>query len=156
MPRQCLTDLALSHNNLGLLQSETGERGRAAEASFREAIRLQEHLLELQPDDPEPLAEPGRVVEQSQRPVRRRAAGPGGRTVPDRRLAYQTKAAAMRPGELKYQSDVALTYNNLGAVQSRAGQVAGGGRVLRAGRGDPGRIGSQRPRARNPTGTIWP
>jgi hypothetical protein len=32
-------DLALSHSNMGLLQSETGEAGRA-KASFREAIHV--------------------------------------------------------------------------------------------------------------------
>jgi len=115
-------DLALSHTNLGLLQSETGEV-KEAEASFLEAIRLQERLLDLDPNNPEcqrNLAaslnnlgalyvgrQPGRAAELYQKA-----------------LAHQTKAASLRPGELKYQSDVALTHNNLGAVQSRDGRLA--------------------------------
>lgn len=115
-------DLALSHTNLGLLQSETGQV-KEAEASFAEAIRLQERLLGLEPGNPERLRnlaaslnnlgalyvgrEPRRAVELYQKA-----------------LAYQTKAASVRPAELKYRSDVALTQNNLGAVLSRSGALA--------------------------------
>jgi eukaryotic-like serine/threonine-protein kinase len=119
---QYLSDLALANNNLGLLQSETGERANA-ETLFRDAIRLQVRLLELAPRDPELLrnlaaslnnlsalcvaAEPNRAAE-----------------LYAKALAYQTNAAAMRPDELKYRNDVAVTHNNLGAVQSRQGQAA--------------------------------
>ena len=49
---------------------------------------------------------------------------PGRRMVPEGPGATKTRAAAARPGAAKYQSDVALTYNNLGAVQSRPQQLA--------------------------------
>ncbi len=114
---QSLSDLALSHSNLGQLLSETGE-ANAAEQSFREAIQLQEELLEVEPDNPEYLRNiaasfnnlsalyvddaPDRAAELYQKALR-----------------YQTEAADGRSGELKHKSDVARTYNNLGAVQSR-------------------------------------
>ena len=118
---EVLGELALSHNNLGLLQVGTGE-AKNAEPSFREAIRLQEDLLRLDPDNPERLRnlaasfnnlstlyvddQPARAAE-----------------LYERALTDQTKAAAARPNELKYRNDVALTYNNLGAVQSSTGQL---------------------------------
>jgi hypothetical protein len=119
---QYLGDLALSHANLGLLQSETSDM-KAADASFQQAIGLQEHLLKLQPDDPEQWRNLAASLNNlgaryvAQQP--NRAA-----ELYQQALACQTKAAALRPGELKYQSDVALTYNNLAAAQSRIGQLA--------------------------------
>jgi len=78
--------------------------------------------LEVQPRDPEILrnlaaslnnlsklcvdADPGRAAQLG-----------------ERALAYQTQAAALRPEELKYRHDVAVTRDNLGAVQSRQGHV---------------------------------
>jgi eukaryotic-like serine/threonine-protein kinase len=116
-----LGELAISHNNLGLLQTETGE-AKNAEASFREAIRRQEQLLKLAPQNPEYLRnlaaslnnlsalyaadQPARAAELYQQV-----------------LAYQTQAAAAQPDDLKHPSDLALTYNNLGAVQSRMEQL---------------------------------
>ena len=50
--RAVLSDLALSHNNLGLLQSDT-EQTTAADQSFQEAIRLQEQLAARDPSEPE-------------------------------------------------------------------------------------------------------
>lgn len=115
-------DLALSYTNLGLLLSETGDT-KEAEASFREAIRLEERLLTLAPDNADNLRnlaaslnnlgalyvgrEPGRAAELYQKA-----------------LEQQTQAAALRPTELRFRSDVALTHNNLGAVQSRSGKLA--------------------------------
>jgi serine/threonine protein kinase/tetratricopeptide (TPR) repeat protein len=117
-----LSDLGLSYNNLGLLQSDTGQAAKS-ELAFREAIRLQEHLLASQPEQPDHLRnlavslnnlsklyvvdDPARAAE-----------------LYERALGYQTRAAQARPGELRYQSDVALTYNNLGVVQSRGKQYA--------------------------------
>ncbi len=119
---QFTSDLARSHGNFGLLQSETGDF-EAAETSFLRAIQLQERLLEQAPEAPEYLQElaasynnlstlyvkeqPGQAVE-----------------LYEKALGYQQKAAAARPTELQYRSDVALTYNNLGAVQSRTKQLS--------------------------------
>jgi len=117
-----LSDLAVSYNNLGLLQSDTGEVARA-EASFRQAIQLQEGLLAAGPDNPQRLrnlaaslnslsklylnGQPARAVELCQRA-----------------LAYQTKAAQLRPSDVQCQSDLGLTYNNLGVAQSNTAQLA--------------------------------
>ena len=74
----------------------------------------------------------------------------------ERALAYQTKAAALRPGELKYQSDVAVTYNNLGAVQSRQSQLADAAASYARAVDIQRESGPRSPRRRTPTGTIWP
>ena len=49
---QSLNDLALSHNNLGLLQADT-EQTTEADKSVHEAIRLQEQLAHRDPSEPE-------------------------------------------------------------------------------------------------------
>lgn len=116
-----LGELALSHNNLGLLQVGTGEPANA-EASFREAIRLQEDLLKMDPDNPERLRNRAAsfnnlsAIYADDQPTR-------AAELYERALADQTKGAAARPNDLKYRNDVALTYNNLGKVQSRTGQL---------------------------------
>lgn len=113
-------DLALSHTNLGLLHSETGEN-QAAERSFTEAIRLQNQLRHAAPDEPEPLVplaasynnlnalfvdrEPFRAARYCEQAV-----------------SLLQDASAARPDVLEYRSDLASTYTNLGAAQSRAGQ----------------------------------
>jgi serine/threonine protein kinase/Tfp pilus assembly protein PilF len=115
---QYRSDLATSYNNLGLLQSDTGEAADAGQ-SFREAIRLQEPLVDAEPDNPEHLGNLAASLNNlsalyaSEDPAR-------AAELYQKALAYQTKAAAAKPGELKYRSDAALTYNNLGAVQARA------------------------------------
>ncbi|NQT16333.1 MAG: serine/threonine protein kinase, partial [Planctomycetes bacterium] len=115
-----LGDLALSYSNLGLLQSATGAV-EDAEASFREAIRLQERLLEDEPDDPDHLEDLAASVnnlsglyadEQPERAA----------DLYERALSYQRRVVDARPGELKSQRNVALTYNNLGAVESRTNE----------------------------------
>jgi serine/threonine protein kinase/Tfp pilus assembly protein PilF len=118
-----LGDLAVSYNNLGLLQSDTGQVAQA-EASFRQALQLQERLLAAAPDHPTRLrnlaatlnslsklymgSQPARAAELYQQA-----------------LVYQTKAAQLRPGDVQCQSDLALTYNNLGVAQSNTEQLAG-------------------------------
>jgi eukaryotic-like serine/threonine-protein kinase len=119
---QYLTDLALANSNFGLLQSETGEQANA-EFLFREAIRLQERLLKIEPREPELLRNLAASLNNlsalcvAARPDR-------AAELYEKALACQTKAAAIRPAELKYKCDVAVTHNNLGAVQSRQRRFA--------------------------------
>jgi len=113
-------DLALSYSNLGLLQSATGEV-EDAEASFCEAIRLQKHLLDDEPDNPEHqqnLAASFNNLSSLYAGEQPHRAAELYETV----LLYQEKVAAARPAELTSQRNVALTYNNLGAVESRTNE----------------------------------
>ena len=116
---QCLTDLAIAHNNLGLLQSETADAA-GAEASFAAAIRLQERLLAAEPDNPERLRNLATTLNNLGRPARRAGAS-------QLIELYQKAASSLKKAwpsgrdGLDYRSDLALTYNNLGGVQSRIG-----------------------------------
>jgi serine/threonine protein kinase/tetratricopeptide (TPR) repeat protein len=118
---ESLSGLALAHANLGLLESEIGELDKA-EQSFHEAIRLQEQLLTASPNDPERLRNLAgslnnlSVLYLGDQPGR-------AEVLYQKALPYQIQAAKARPRELKYQRDVALTYNNLGMVQSRTKQL---------------------------------
>ncbi|MGO9108732.1 MAG: protein kinase domain-containing protein, partial [Thermoguttaceae bacterium] len=119
---QCLVDLALAHANLGRLQNSTGDAAGAA-ASVARAAGLQEQLLRAAPDDPERLRnlavtlinlgalyadrQPARSIEHYEKAA-----------------AMQKKAVQLQPGESVYRSELALTYNDLGVVQSRSGAVA--------------------------------
>ncbi len=114
-------DLALSYSNLGSLQSDTGET-EAAEKSFLEAIRLQRRVLQSAPDDAEHLRSLAASLNNlsslyvAEQPAR-------AAELYEQVLPYQAKAAAAQPDKLDYQSDMALTYNNLGAAQSHTQQL---------------------------------
>lgn len=118
---QAVSDLASFHGNLGLLRSETGDL-EAAEASFHQAIRLQEQLLKGNAEVPEYLQELAASYNNlstlyvKEQPTRAAA-------LYEKALSYQQKAASVCPTELEYRSDVAVTYNNLGAVQSRTEEL---------------------------------
>jgi eukaryotic-like serine/threonine-protein kinase len=119
---RCLDDLSVDYSNLGMLQNGTGDR-EGAGRSFSRAVHLQEQLLSTAPDKPERLCalavtlnklgglyaerQPARSVEQYEKAA-----------------AMQKKARTLRPENLDYQNELALTYLNLGAVQSRSGDVA--------------------------------
>jgi eukaryotic-like serine/threonine-protein kinase len=116
---QCLTDLASACSSLGLLQKKLGDTKRAADSLDR-AIGLQEKLLNTEPDDPERL----RKLADSLNIL-------GGwykELQPARSMETYEKAAAMlrravdlRPDDPVYRNELVLTYNNLGAAQSRSG-----------------------------------
>ena len=116
--RQCVSDLASTYGNVGLLQSETGDL-EAAEASFLAAIHLQEQLLKRSAEDPETLRELAASYNNlstlyvKDQPARAAA-------LYEKALGYQQKAVAACPMQLDYRCDVALTYNNLGAIQSQS------------------------------------
>ena len=116
---QCLTDLAIAHNNVGLLQSETADEA-GAEASFGEASRLQERLLAVEPGNPERLRNLATTLNNLAGLHAEREAAQS-IEIYQKAASFLKKAAALRPDELDYRGDLAMTYNNLGGVQSRIG-----------------------------------
>jgi serine/threonine protein kinase/Tfp pilus assembly protein PilF len=121
---QYRADLALSHTNLGLLQGETGETG-LAEASFREAIRVQQGLADAFPNHSDHLRN---LAASYNNLGALYATDPPAKAAEcyEKARAYQTRAVAAGPGLLEFQRDLALTLNNLGAVQSRLQQAPDG------------------------------
>ncbi len=59
-PGSYTSDLAISYNNLGMLESRDAKFA-AAEKSFRQAVALQNQLLEVMPHDPATLSNLGGV-----------------------------------------------------------------------------------------------
>ncbi len=119
---QGLADLALAYGNLGLLQIKTGDAENAA-ASITRAVGLQEQLLRAAPGNPERLRALAVTLNK--------LGALYGEGQPAKAIDYYEKAAVMqkkamelRPEESDYRSELALTYNNLGAAQSRSGAVA--------------------------------
>lgn len=111
------TDLATTHGNLGLLSAQTGDRPQAA-AHYREAIRIQESLVRRDPANDahrRPLAASCNNISELCLPSRPAEAERWVR----RALALQFDLARANPGQRRYQSDLALTYSNLGAIFSR-------------------------------------
>ena len=114
---EVVSDLAVSYTNLGLLQTETDAMNAAGE-SFREALRLQRQLLADDASNPDRLRELAAsynnlsalyVKTDLTKAVECYEAA----------LRYQDQAAVARPDDSRLQSEWALTYNNLGAAQSR-------------------------------------
>jgi len=109
--------LALTANHLALLQNQNGD-SRQAEASFREAIRLQREILEERPDH-EPslrnlatsLVNLGFLCAQSD-------AVQATKCYKDA-LRIQRQLVDARPANSDYQCDLALSYSNLGSLHSK-------------------------------------
>ena len=116
---QYLSDLALSHNNLGLLQSETGATA-AADGSFHEAIRLQEQLVASDPHNAEHqrnlAASCNNLGGLSTQQDPERACESFARSV-----KHLSLAVAERPDDLAYKSELALFYGNLASAPRRPG-----------------------------------
>jgi serine/threonine protein kinase/tetratricopeptide (TPR) repeat protein len=116
---QCISDLALSHSNLGLLQADTDETA-VADKSFHDAIRLQEQLTNRNPNEPE--------YRRNLAASYNNLGGLYARQDPQRAMesflvaiTHQAQAATAQPDNPTYQDDLALTYCNLGSAQSRVG-----------------------------------
>ena len=115
-------DLALAYGNLGLLENKMGNAESAA-ARIARAVELQEQLLGAAPDNPQRLGnlavtlndlgalyaerQPAKAIEPYEKAV-----------------AMQKKAVELRPEAPVYRSELAVTYINLGAAQSRSGATA--------------------------------
>lgn len=114
---ECQSELALSLNNLGLLHGEVGETDEAA-AAFRRAIQLQEFVQAQRPNSVESL----RTLAASYNNLGGLFVDADAPQAADwyrRALECQTRAALIEPTDLRLQSDVALSLNNLAGAQSR-------------------------------------
>jgi len=120
--KRCLADLAMAYSNFGLLQIDTGETDAAA-ASLDRAASLQRQLLAGDAKDPDSLRALAVTLNKQaslqvdQQPAKafelyRKAAD------------LQQQAAALRPSDLSYRGDLAVTWINLGAAQARGGEAA--------------------------------
>ncbi|MEZ6110378.1 MAG: tetratricopeptide repeat protein [Pirellulaceae bacterium] len=118
---ECQSELALSLNNLGLLHSELGDTEEAA-AAFRRAIELQEFVRAQSPDSVDSL----RVLAASYNNLGGLLVEANAKQAADwyrEALECQTRAALIDPTDLRLQSDVALSLNNLAGAQSRLGDL---------------------------------
>lgn len=115
-----LSDLSVYRNNLALLQTQTGAAD-VAEKSFAQAIRQQQQQAETHPADVE--------AQRSLAALFHNQAALFGIKDPERAAALYAKALEQRqkvataePDVPQHQSELALTYGNLAAVQSSLGQ----------------------------------
>jgi tetratricopeptide (TPR) repeat protein len=111
------SDLATTHSNLGLLQSQTGEKQQAAE-QFHSAIAIQKLVLDSAPEDEANLRSlAGSYNNLSALFIDSEPAK--ARQLLDQALALQLQLVHKQPLKRGYQTDLALTYNNLGTVYAR-------------------------------------
>jgi len=113
-------DLALSYANLGLLAAQTG-RPSLAFQSGDQAVRLGERLLEREPHNPrhlESLASGYANLSQLY------AANDFDEALRccQRAVDFQRELCQMKPAVAKYRSGLALSYNNLGALEESHGR----------------------------------
>ena len=112
-----LSDLAISHTNLGLLWAEIGDRKRA-EQSFYEAKQLQLQLVTSSPDDADHHRNLAATFNNlstiyvKSDPIQAIKSY-------ESALAHQQIAVASQPVNSRFSRDLAATFNNLGSVQSR-------------------------------------
>jgi tetratricopeptide (TPR) repeat protein/tRNA A-37 threonylcarbamoyl transferase component Bud32 len=111
------SDVATSHNNLGLLLSQGGDQLRAAE-QFYEAIAIHKSILDSAPEDEVHLRSlAGSYNNLSALFIDSEPAT--ARQLLDQALALQLQLVQKLPHKRGYQTDLALTYNNLGTVYAR-------------------------------------
>jgi serine/threonine protein kinase/tetratricopeptide (TPR) repeat protein len=112
-------ELATTYSNLGLLYSQIGNRVQAAEL-YQAAIRLQEGLRQADAADEknlESLAASYNNLSSLYLPTQPVQA----RRLVERALSIQLELVKQQPTRREYQSDAALSYNNLGAIHARSG-----------------------------------
>ena len=115
-----LYDLALTHNNLGLLYSQTGRAKQARDALDR-ALAIQTKLVERQPDDQQrsaSLAATYNNLSYLQRATDVEAA----RRANQRAVGILEKLHETYPQAARYQNELAICYSNLGALEAQAGK----------------------------------
>jgi len=122
----CRVDLASARGNLGLLQMKTGDLA-SAKVSIARAAELQEQLLNTATNDPKSYSKRLRslaatlnklgALDSERRPAE-------AVKYYEKAALMQSKAVDLQPDDPVYQSDLAVTYNNLGAAESKGGAVA--------------------------------
>jgi serine/threonine protein kinase/Tfp pilus assembly protein PilF len=120
-----LYDLALTHNNLGLLYSQT-ERTKEAQDAFDRALDLQTKLVENQPDDRGRLASLAATYNNLSY-LQRANDVEAARRANQRAVGILEKLHETYPQAARYQNELAICYSNLGALEAQVGQHAGAG-----------------------------
>ena len=134
----------ISHNNLGILLSETGQPAEA-EAAYRAALAIRQKLAD---DNPAVTEFRSRLAASHNNlgVLLRRRAGRRRRRPSTAALAIQQKLADDNPAVTEFRSGLADSHNNLGILLTRDGQAGGGGGRVPPGAGDPAEAGRRQPR----------
>jgi serine/threonine protein kinase len=122
-------DLAATHSNLGLLASQLGDKRLAAE-HYRAAIDSQETICQAAPRDGKNLY--SLAASYNNLSSLYLSAQPGvARRWVERALELQLELVQEHPTQRDYQSDLALSYSNLGSIHSRLARWADAERCFR-------------------------
>jgi serine/threonine protein kinase/tetratricopeptide (TPR) repeat protein len=113
------SDLALTYGNLGLLEQQTGDTTKAAE-SFGQSLRIQEDLVRLNPENTS--YQSGLAVGYNNLAYAlSQTKGKDAERCYQAAIDIQKKLAGEHSGDLRYARDLALSYNNLGALEAHLG-----------------------------------
>jgi serine/threonine protein kinase/Tfp pilus assembly protein PilF len=113
-------DLALTYGNLGLLEQQTGDTAKAAQA-FGQSLRIQEDLVRRYSDDTS--YQSGLAVGYNNLAYAlSQSKGEDAQRCYQAAIEIQKKLASEHPRELGYARNLALSYNNLGALEAHLGQ----------------------------------
>jgi hypothetical protein len=113
-------ELATTYGNLGLLFASSGDKVRAAE-HHQAAIKIQETLRQTSPNDEANLHQLAgsynnlSALYPAQPEIAQRCV--------EQALALQLMLVRLHPTRRDYQSDLALNYNNLGALHARQSRL---------------------------------
>jgi serine/threonine protein kinase len=118
--RQYRAQLAFTKNNLALLQNQNGD-SRRAEASFKNAIRLQREILAEEPGDEQTLQ--GLAATLNNLGFLYAKSNPAAAVrCYAQALQTQQRLVDAAPGNVKYQCGLALAHGNLGSAQLNRGK----------------------------------
>jgi tetratricopeptide (TPR) repeat protein len=118
--QQYRAQLALTENNLALLQDQNGDF-RQAEASLQNAMRLQRGILEEDPDDEQTLRHLAGTLNNLGFLYGRTKLAEAVRCY-EEALRIRQRLVDVAPANVKYQSDLALAHGNLGSVKLKQGE----------------------------------
>jgi tetratricopeptide (TPR) repeat protein len=116
-------DLAMSHNNLGLLLADLGKRTEA-EAAYRQALALREKLAADFPAVPEYRQGLAHIHNNLANLLNRPGKLPEAEAAYRQALSLQEHLAADFPAVPAYRQDLAMSHNNLGFLLADLGKPA--------------------------------
>jgi tetratricopeptide (TPR) repeat protein len=123
------TDLAATYSNLGLLANQTSDHQQASE-HFRAAIQLQEAIRQQSPQDETNLNHLAVSYNNLNSLFLRTEPAIAQRWV-EKALSIQLDLVRQHPKQRAYQSDLALSFSNLGTIHSRLSRYADAERCFR-------------------------
>ncbi|MCH8922775.1 MAG: serine/threonine protein kinase [Planctomycetes bacterium] len=124
-----LYDLALTHNNLGLLYSQTG-RANEAQNAFDRALAMQTKLVAQQPDDRGRLASLAATYNNVSH-LQRASDVEAARRANQRAIGILEKLHETHPQAARHQNELAICYSNFGALDAQAGKHSEAGESYR-------------------------